>query len=52
MLARNFIKRINFKKTLLWAGGGFIVFVALSFLALPPLGGDPGGEHQPALSAR
>ncbi|PWB58083.1 MAG: hypothetical protein C3F18_03130 [Nitrosomonadales bacterium] len=37
MPLRNFIKRINLKKTLLWAGGGFIAYVVLGFLALPPL---------------
>lgn len=37
MPLRNLIKRINLKKTLLWAGGGFIAFVVLGFLALPPL---------------
>ncbi|MFA5242121.1 MAG: DUF748 domain-containing protein [Sulfuricella sp.] len=37
MSSHNFIQRINLKKVLLWAGGGFIVFVVLGFLALPPL---------------
>ena len=37
MPLRKLIQRINLKKTLLWAGGGFIAFVALGFLALPPL---------------
>lgn len=37
MPSHNLIQRINLKKTLLWAGGGFMAFVVLGFLALPPL---------------
>lgn len=32
-----FIKRISLKKALLWAGGGFLAFVVLGALALPPI---------------
>lgn len=32
-----FIKRISLKKALMWAGGGFLAFVVLGALVLPPI---------------